>query len=83
MGPADRWPRGDSDKLAFMAATGYALDAVLELSRMLADDDRNDIRIEAALAKLTARRWRGRWPTSCSRSAVGVAMRLRIADGSR
>ena len=28
------------------------LNAVLELSSMLADDDRNDIRIEAALAKL-------------------------------
>jgi alkylation response protein AidB-like acyl-CoA dehydrogenase len=41
-----------SDKLAFIAATSYALDAVLELSSMLADDDRNDIRIEAALAKL-------------------------------
>ncbi|MDQ2626410.1 MAG: acyl-CoA dehydrogenase family protein [Actinomycetota bacterium] len=39
-------------KIAFMAATGYALEAVLELSAQMADEDRNDIRIEAALAKL-------------------------------
>ena len=41
-----------ADKLAFIGATTYALEAVLELSSQLADDDRNDIRIEAALAKL-------------------------------
>jgi alkylation response protein AidB-like acyl-CoA dehydrogenase len=39
-------------QLAFMAATTYALDAVVELSGQMADEDRNDIRIEAALAKL-------------------------------
>ena len=41
-----------ASKLAFMAATNYALDAVLELSGQMADEGRNDIRIEAALAKL-------------------------------
>src|SRR6202453_2749953 len=41
-----------ANKLAFMAATNYALDAVLELSGQMADEGRNDIRIEAALAKL-------------------------------
>jgi alkylation response protein AidB-like acyl-CoA dehydrogenase len=41
-----------ADKVAFIAATSFALEAVLELSSVLADDDRNDIRIEAALAKL-------------------------------
>jgi alkylation response protein AidB-like acyl-CoA dehydrogenase len=41
-----------SVKLAFMAATNYALDAVLELAGQMADEGRNDIRIEAALAKL-------------------------------
>ena len=41
-----------AEKIAFIAATSYALDAVLELSSVLADDDNNDIRIEAALAKL-------------------------------
>jgi alkylation response protein AidB-like acyl-CoA dehydrogenase len=39
-------------KIAFIAATSFALEAVLELSSLLADDNRNDIRIEAALAKL-------------------------------
>ena len=39
-------------KIAFIAATAYALDAVLELSGQMADEGRNDIRIEAALAKL-------------------------------
>jgi alkylation response protein AidB-like acyl-CoA dehydrogenase len=39
-------------KIAFLAATTYALEAVVELSSQLADDKRNDIRIEAALAKL-------------------------------
>jgi hypothetical protein len=43
-----------SKKLAFIAATTYALDAMVELSSQLADDERNDIRIEAALAKLYA-----------------------------
>lgn len=39
-------------KIAFIAATAFALEAVLELSSQLADDKHNDIRIEAALAKL-------------------------------
>jgi alkylation response protein AidB-like acyl-CoA dehydrogenase len=41
-----------ASKISFMAATNYALDAVLELSAQMADEGRNDIRIEAALAKL-------------------------------
>src|SRR5437763_3023630 len=39
-------------KISFIAATTYALEAVVELSSQLADDKRNDSRIEAALAKL-------------------------------
>ncbi len=39
-------------KLAFVAATTYALESMLDLSCMLADDAENDIRIEAALVKL-------------------------------
>ena len=39
-------------KIAFIAATGYALEAVVDLSSQMADDKRSDIRIEAALAKL-------------------------------
>jgi alkylation response protein AidB-like acyl-CoA dehydrogenase len=41
-------------KLAFMAATAYGLEAVLDLSSDLADAGAHDIRIEAALAKLYA-----------------------------
>ncbi len=39
-------------KIAFIAATAYAVEAVTDLAARLADDERNDIRIEAALAKL-------------------------------
>ena len=39
-------------KIAFIAATSYALEAIVELSSQLADDKRRDFRIEAALAKL-------------------------------
>ncbi len=41
-------------KIAFIAATTYAMEATLDLCCVLADDDRNDIRIEAALVKLFA-----------------------------
>jgi len=39
-------------KIAFIAATAYALETIVDLSSRLADDKHNDIRIEAALAKL-------------------------------
>ncbi|GGM81647.1 acyl-CoA dehydrogenase [Lentzea pudingi] len=41
-------------KIAYIAATAYALEAVLDLSSELADAGKHDIRIEAALAKLYA-----------------------------
>jgi len=41
-------------KVAFIAATTYGVESMLDLCCMLADDDRNDIRIEAALIKLYA-----------------------------
>ncbi|MBO3747213.1 acyl-CoA dehydrogenase family protein [Streptosporangiaceae bacterium NEAU-GS5] len=41
-------------KISFITATAYALEAVVDLSGRLADDESNDIRIEAALAKLYA-----------------------------
>jgi alkylation response protein AidB-like acyl-CoA dehydrogenase len=39
-------------KIAHIAATTFALEAMVDLSAQMADEDRNDIRIEAALAKL-------------------------------
>ncbi|QNS03807.1 acyl-CoA dehydrogenase family protein [Streptomyces xanthii] len=39
-------------KISYIAATTFALEAVLDLSSQMADENRNDIRIEAALAKL-------------------------------
>src|SRR6266581_4460232 len=59
-------------KIAFIAATAYALEAVVELSSQLADDKRNDIRIEAALAKL--------W---CSEMAYKMADELVQIRGGR
>jgi alkylation response protein AidB-like acyl-CoA dehydrogenase len=49
-------PIGEHDpiaqKLAWLAGTAFGLEAMLDVSSRLADDKRNDIRIEAALAKL-------------------------------
>jgi alkylation response protein AidB-like acyl-CoA dehydrogenase len=49
-------PIGEHDaiaqKLAWLTGTAFGLEAVLDVSSRLADDKRNDIRIEAALAKL-------------------------------
>ncbi len=39
-------------KVAGIAATAFALEAVVEIASSMADEKRNDIRIEAALAKL-------------------------------
>jgi alkylation response protein AidB-like acyl-CoA dehydrogenase len=39
-------------KIAFIAATAFGLEAMLDVTSRLADDKRNDIRIEAAIAKL-------------------------------
>ncbi|MER6673672.1 acyl-CoA dehydrogenase family protein [Streptomyces sp. NPDC000983] len=41
-------------KISFIAATTFALEAVTDLASQMADEDRNDIRIEGALAKLFA-----------------------------
>ncbi|MFF4157193.1 acyl-CoA dehydrogenase family protein [Streptomyces sp. NPDC001678] len=41
-------------KISFIAATTFALEAIVDLSGQMADEERNDIRIEAALAKLYA-----------------------------
>lgn len=39
-------------KIAFIAGTAFGLEAMLDVTSRLADDKRNDIRIEAAIAKL-------------------------------
>ena len=41
-----------AQKLAFMAGVTFGIEAVSELSAALADNQRNDIRLEAAIAKL-------------------------------
>lgn len=41
-----------AQKIAFIAQTSFAMDAVTELCAALADQEQNDIRIEAAVAKL-------------------------------
>src|SRR5918997_618778 len=41
-----------AQKIAFIAATAFGLEAMLDVSSRLADDKKSDIRIEAAIAKL-------------------------------
>jgi hypothetical protein len=43
-----------AQKIAFVAASTFGLEAMLDVSSRLADEKRNDIRIEAAIAKLYA-----------------------------
>jgi alkylation response protein AidB-like acyl-CoA dehydrogenase len=43
-----------AQKIGFIAATAFGLEAMLDVASRMADDKRNDIRIEAAIAKLYA-----------------------------
>jgi alkylation response protein AidB-like acyl-CoA dehydrogenase len=43
-----------AQKVAFITGTTFGIESMLEVASLLADDKRNDIRIEAALAKLFA-----------------------------
>jgi alkylation response protein AidB-like acyl-CoA dehydrogenase len=43
-----------AQKIAYLAATAFGLEAMLDVSSRLADDKKADIRIEAAIAKLYA-----------------------------
>jgi alkylation response protein AidB-like acyl-CoA dehydrogenase len=61
------------EKISFMAATCYALESVLELSSQMADEGRNDIRIEAALAKL--------WSSEMSCKIVDELLQIRGGRG--
>jgi alkylation response protein AidB-like acyl-CoA dehydrogenase len=49
-------PIGEHDevaqRIAFIAATAFGLEAMLDVVSRLADEERNDVRIEAAIAKL-------------------------------
>jgi len=49
-------PIGEHDEvaqhIAFIAATAYGLEAMIDVASRLADEQRNDVRIEAAIAKL-------------------------------
>ncbi|MGH3508611.1 MAG: acyl-CoA dehydrogenase family protein, partial [Nocardioidaceae bacterium] len=57
-----------SKKIAFIAATTFALEAVFELSAELADAGSKDIRIEAALAKL----WSSEMAYRCADELVQI-----------
>src|SRR4051812_23640917 len=43
-----------AQKVAFIAASAFGMEAMLDVASRMADDKRNDIRIEAAIAKLYA-----------------------------
>ncbi|HZH24024.1 MAG TPA: acyl-CoA dehydrogenase family protein [Solirubrobacteraceae bacterium] len=43
-----------AQKVAFIAASAFGLEAMLDVASRLADDKQNDVRIEAAIAKLYA-----------------------------
>ncbi|WP_026556193.1 acyl-CoA dehydrogenase family protein [Arthrobacter sp. 35W] len=55
-------------KIAFLAATTFALEAVFELSASLADAGMKDVRIEAALAKL----WSSEMSYRCADELVQI-----------
>jgi alkylation response protein AidB-like acyl-CoA dehydrogenase len=62
-----------SKKIAFIAATAFALDAVFELSAEMADAGQKDVRIEAALAKL--------WSTEISYRIADELVQIRGGRG--
>lgn len=60
-------------KIAFIAGTAFAQEAVLELTSLLADHGKHDIRIEAALAKL--------WSSEMAWLAVDELVQIRGGRG--
>ncbi len=62
-----------SKKIAFIAATTFALDAVFELCAEMADAGQKDVRIEAALAKL--------WSTELSCQIADELVQIRGGRG--
>ena len=57
-----------AQKIAYIAATAFGLEAMLDVSSRLADDKKNDIRIEAAIAKLYA----SESSVECANAAIQV-----------
>jgi alkylation response protein AidB-like acyl-CoA dehydrogenase len=62
-----------AQKLAFMAGTAFGIDAMVEVSNALADQERNDIRLEAALAKM--------WCSEMAWTAVDEMIQVRGGRG--
>ncbi|UVJ39327.1 acyl-CoA dehydrogenase family protein [Arthrobacter sp. CJ23] len=60
-------------KIAFIAATTFALEAVFELAAEMADAGQKDVRIEAALAKL--------WATELSHKVADELVQIRGGRG--
>src|SRR5215813_13588317 len=67
-------------KISFIAATTYGLEAVVELSSQLADDKRNDIRIEAALAQIRGGRGYETAASLAARGERGVPAEQMVRD---
>lgn len=61
-----------AQKIAFMAGTAYAIEAMSDMCSLMADEENHDIRIEAALAKLF-----------CSEMAWSIADELVQVRGGR
>ena len=62
-----------AQKLGEMAATAFAIEAMAELSSALADDGQNDIRLEAAIAKL--------WTTEAGWKIIDDTLQIRGGRG--
>jgi hypothetical protein len=65
-----------AQKIAFIAASAFGIEAMLDVASRMADDKQRDIRIEAAIAKLYASRSR-------TRRAPGSRRRSSTPSGSR
>ena len=76
MGPTGRATHGAvAEKISFIAATTFGLEAVLGLSAELADAGSRDIRIEAALAKL--------WSSEMAWQVADELVQIRVDEATR
>jgi Acyl-CoA dehydrogenase, C-terminal domain len=62
-----------AQKIAFIAGTAFGIDAMVEVSNALADQERNDIRLEAAIAKM--------WCSEMAWKAVDEMIQVRGGRG--